>query len=106
MEQLETIEANVKSVLEQDEDARNDDMTLYLRVCDVYVKDMGDVPFATVMLQYKLFGLPNFESVSRIRRKLQKQNPELLGSTRIQKQRTRQEQLYRKYAGVPIERPE
>lgn len=98
MEQLSTIEDNVKSILEQDEDARNDDMTLYLRVCDTYVKDMGNAPFATVMLQYKLFGLPTFESVSRTRRKLQRQNPELLGSTRVQKQREMLEQVYRKYS--------
>lgn len=97
MEHLETIESNVKFVLEQDEDARNDDMTLYLRVCNVYVRNMGAVPFATVMLQYKLFGLPNFESISRIRRKVQKQNPELLGSIRIQKQRAVQEQVFHKY---------
>lgn len=98
MENLKTIEQKVRAVLEQDADARNDDMTLYVRLCDTYVKGISQQRFDTVLLQYKLFGLPNFESVSRIRRKLQAEQPELLGSTRTQQTREKQEQIYRKYA--------
>lgn len=94
---LKSIEGNIRVILERDDDARNDDMTLYLRVCNAYVKGTGSLPFETVMLQYKLFGLPNFESVSRLRRKLQSEYPELLGSTRMQQTRQEQEQAFRKY---------
>lgn len=94
---LKSIESNVRDILKRDADARNDDMTLYLRVCDIYVNGAGSLTFETVMLQYKLFGLPNFESVSRIRRKLQSEYPELLGSERTQQTRQEQERIYRKY---------
>lgn len=34
MKNLKTIEAKVKAILQKNEDARNDDMTLYLIVCN------------------------------------------------------------------------
>lgn len=97
MENLKTIEQKVKDVLERDADARNDDMTLYARLCDTYIKGVSQQSFETVMLQYRLLGLPNFESVSRLRRKVQAASPELAGSTRIQQTRMEQERVYRAY---------
>ena len=41
MENLKTIEGKVKSVLQENEDARNDDMVLYLALCNLYLKDAG-----------------------------------------------------------------
>ena len=98
MRNLKTIEKKVKAVLEKNTDARNDDMVLYLKVCNSYFKDAGAMPFAEVMSQYRYLGLPSFESVGRTRRKLQAEHPELLGSVRIQKLRAKQEQNYRRYA--------
>lgn len=98
MENLKTIEQKVRAVMEQDADARNDDMTLYVRLCDTYIRGISQQRLDTVLLQYKLLGLPNFESVSRIRRKLQAEHPELLGSTRTQQTRQEQERIYRKYS--------
>ena len=77
MKNLKTIEAKVKAILQKNEDARNDDMTLYLIVCNTYLKGAGAMPFAEVMEQYKYLGLPSFESVGRTRRKLQAKYPEL-----------------------------
>lgn len=104
MENLITVEQKVRAVLEQDADARNDDMTLYVRTCDSYVKGISQQSLETVMLQYRLFGLPPFESVRRTRQKLQAAFPELAGNPRTQRLRTEQEQAYREYAGVPTER--
>lgn len=98
MRNLKTIEGKVKAILEKDEEARNDDMTLYLKVCNTCLKGTGAMPFAEVMLQYRYLGLPSFESVGRTRRKLQAQFPELMGSVRVQKLRAAQEKAYRKYA--------
>ena len=98
MKNLKTIEDKVKAILQKNEDARNDDMTLYLIVCNTYLKGAGAMPFAEVMEQYKYLGLPSFESVGRTRRKLQAEHPELLGSVRIQKLRAKREQDYRRYA--------
>lgn len=98
MQNLKTIESKVRAILEKDEEARNDDMVLYLKVCNGYLKDTGAMPFAEVMSQYRYLGLPSFESVGRTRRKLQAAHPELLGSVRIQKLRAKQERHYRRYA--------
>lgn len=97
MRNLKTIEGKVKAILEKDEEARNDDMLLYLKVCNTCLKDTGAMPFAEVMLQYRYLGLPSIESVGRTRRKLQAEFPELMGSSRVQKLRAAGEKAYRKH---------
>lgn len=87
MRNLKTIEKKVRAVLEKNEDARNDDMVLYLALCNACLKDAGAMPLAEIMTQHKYLGLPSFESVSRTRRKLQAQHPELAGSRPVQKMR-------------------
>lgn len=41
MENLKTIEGKVKSVLQENEDARNDDMVLYLALCNFLSERCG-----------------------------------------------------------------
>ena len=41
MRNLKTIEGKVRAVLQKDEEARNDDMLLYLKVCNGCLKDTG-----------------------------------------------------------------
>lgn len=98
MKNLKTIEKKVRAVLEKNEDARNDDMVLYLALCNVCLKDAGAMPLAEIMTQHKYLGLPSFESVSRTRRKLQAGYPELAGSRPVQKIRATGEKAYRRYA--------
>ena len=98
MDSLKTIEGKVRAVLQENEDARNDDMVLYLALCNLYLKDAGAMPLAQILLNHKELGLPSFESVGRTRRKLQEKYPELLGSVRMQKIRARGEKAYRRYA--------
>ena len=88
----------VRAVLEKNEDARNDDMVLYLALCNACLKDAGAMPLAEIMTQHKYLGLPSFESVSRTRRKLQARYPELAGSRPVQKMRATGEKAYRRYA--------
>jgi len=52
MRNLKTIEDKVRAVLQKDEEARNDDMLLYLKVCNGCLKDTGAMSFAEVMIQY------------------------------------------------------
>lgn len=98
MDNLKTVEGKVKAVLQKNEDARNDDMVLYLALCNLYLKNAGTMPPAEIMTRHKELGLPSFESVGRTRRKLQEKYPELLGSTRVRRLRTAGEKAYRKYA--------
>ena len=67
MKNLKTIENKVKMILKKNEDARNDDMVLYLALCNLCLKDAGAIPLAEIMTQHKSLGLPSFESVSRTR---------------------------------------
>ena len=98
MQKLRTIEDKVRAILKKDEEARNDDMVLYLALCNACLKDAGAMPLAEIMTQHKYLGLPSFESVSRTRRKLQAQHPELAGSHPVQKMRATGEKAYRRYA--------
>ena len=98
MDSLKTIEGKVRAVLQENEDARNDDMVLYLALCNLYLKDAGTMPLAEIMTRHKELGLPSFESVGRTHRKLQEKCPELLGSVRMQKIRAKGEKAYRRYA--------
>lgn len=98
MKDLDTIEKRVRHFLLHEKETRDNDMLLYLRVCNSYLLGAGSMSFAKVMQNYKDMGLPNFESVGRTRRKLQADYPELAGSLRVQKLKAQQEQRYRDYA--------
>ena len=67
----------------------------YLKVCNAYLKGAGAMPLAEVMTQYKYLGLPSFESVCRIRRKLQAKHPELAGNSHVRRVRAKGEKDYR-----------
>ena len=41
MENLKTMEGKIKAILKKDEETRNDDMLLYLKVCNAYLKGAG-----------------------------------------------------------------
>jgi hypothetical protein len=98
MANLKTIEEKVRAVLKANEEARDDDMKLYLNVCNDCVPNAGNLPLEVIMIRHKSLGIPRFESVRRTRQKLQAENPELSGSTRMIKLRQAQEQVYRNYA--------
>lgn len=59
MDSLKTIEGKVRAVLQENEDARNDDMVLYLALCNLYLKDAGAMPLAQILLNHKELGLPS-----------------------------------------------
>ena len=96
MRYLKTIERKVRTILAQNEDARNDDMVLYLVLCNACLKDPGALPLAEIMTQYKYLVLPRFERVRRPRRKLQERYPELAGSRPVRKKRSAGEHDYRR----------
>ena len=53
MRNLKTIEKKVRAVLEKNEDARNDDMVLYLALCNACLKDEGAMQLAGMKRQQK-----------------------------------------------------
>lgn len=103
---LVNVTALVKSILEQDQRARNSDSFLYLRVLkhiesEQREKLSGVTVFDFLLnLQGKVY--PCFESVRRARQKIQREYPELAASEEVQSYRAENEAMYHEYAGSEI----
>ena len=80
-QEIKEIKATVRKVLEDHPPARGDDNALYYHVCKHHAKqinvDLHALHFSTVFLGNPL-GFPKYESVVRLRRMEQRQNPDLL----------------------------
>lgn len=92
----------VKSILEEDQRARNSDSFLYLRVLkriesEQREKLQGVTVFDFLLnLQGKVY--PCFESVRRARQKVQRAYPELAASEEVKAYRAENEDMFREYA--------
>ena len=100
MKKLESIESEVKAILDKDYRARKDDMYLYYVYCTKYGVLNSK---AFVQLFYnknfrKEYNVPVFESVSRARRKLQQEYEYLRPEKQVQDARTNKEADYIRYA--------
>ena len=100
MKKLETIENEVKKILEKEPLARKDDMYLYYTYCTKYGVLNSK---AFVQLFYsknfrKEYNIPVFESVSRARRKVQQEYEYLRPEKSVQDARTNKEVEYIRYA--------
>lgn len=101
MKKLRTVESIVRPILEQNEEARNDDMVLYLLVCNDCIRHFhgaGTVTFEDIMRNYKAFQIPCFESVRRTRQKLQAALPGLGCTPETRRARKKSESSYKEYA--------
>ena len=103
---LVNVTALVKSILQEDQRARNSDSLLYLRVLkhietEQREKLNGVTVFDFLMrLQGNVY--PCFESVRRARQKVQRAYPELAASVEVQAYRAENEELFREYAGSEV----
>lgn len=102
MDNLKTISGLVKHILEQNEQARNSDSILYLKVLEHQAHENGidlrllSVPvFLSEMTQQ---GFSGFESVRRTRQKIQATYPELAACERVDGFRMENEAEYRAFA--------
>lgn len=93
---LKTIEKDIKPILERSEDARADDMRLYVSYINAKGLDLGK---SLLDRKYRIInGLASYESVGRIRRKLQEHYASLRPSKEYIELRKKAEKEYRKYA--------
>lgn len=97
MSKLNTMEKLVLQILEDNPQARKDDYILMLLVCEKLGLSLLEEPFSTVMKYHKINGLPNWETVTRSRRKIQAKRPDLV-SPETAKHRHEEEAEYREYA--------
>ena len=96
MSKLNKIKNIVLRVLEKNTEARKDDFVLFSLVCD----EMGvpsNFDLRTMLNNHRLFGLPSWESVSRARRKIQAEQPELKDAE-MAEIRADEEKEYREFA--------
>lgn len=99
MTDLNTIYDLVKDILVIDTRARDDDMYLYVQFCKQRdCKEALKMPFYVVMEHSSEFGMPSYESVSRARRKVQSECPELRASEETKAARQEYEQMYLEWA--------
>lgn len=99
---LKTIKALVLTILEKDQEARNCDNYLYLKVLEYFATQNGynlhsfRVPY---FLQHMAeCGFPPFESVRRARQKAQAEHPELSAKRNVAEQRAENEKIYKEFA--------
>ena len=80
-QEIKEIKGTVRQVLQDHPATRSDDNALYYHVCKHHAKqinvDLHALHFSTVFLGNPL-GFPKYESVVRLRRMEQRQNPDLL----------------------------
>ena len=92
----------VRPILENDERARNSDDYLYLKVVKQIQKQTvpaaPSLMFENVMLHREEMGFPSYETVGRVRRKLQEQNPELRACKTVEAYRKENEAAFKAYA--------
>lgn len=102
MKDLKSTKALVKLILEQDEQARNSDSFLYIKVinaiADINCIDLGAVPVIDFLLNLKKSPFPPFESVRRSRQKVQAECPWLAASATVEEFRAENEQNFREFA--------
>ena len=102
MTNLTTTTKLVKAILEENEQTRNSDSYLYLKVIEHISEEEGyaleymSVPF--FLENMNGYGFPPFESVRRTRQKIQQTYPHLAACKKVAEQRMVNEGKYRAYA--------
>lgn len=98
---LKTVEQMVYGVLKANPKARDNDMELYYIVSkEFFYLSHGQAMllFEDVMRNYKVLGIPCFESVRRTRQKIQAAHPELGCSPEVRRARHKNQKAYVDYA--------
>ena len=88
----------VKEILEENEDARNSDNTLYAEICYRHNPSVMRLPFEQVIRYLDGYGLPPFESVRRARQKLQAERPDLRPNDEVALFRAENETAYKEFS--------
>ena len=99
MSELRNTTKMVKYVLEKEPRTRNNNGLLWLEVIKLVDQGILRLPMAIVLPNLKEYGLPSVETVTRCRRKLQAEFPELRANKKVEGFRTGLEAEFREWAG-------
>lgn len=95
---IKNVEKIVFQVLQDIPETRSDDFLLiYWSFYKFGNEDVRFLPFGTIMHYHKDLGLPSMHSITRARRKVFKEHPELKPK-KVTDLRAEQEQQFREYA--------
>lgn len=98
MDDLKNTENIVRAILQDVPEARNSDNILY----EEYINKVNPWVLIRPVREYLLYfsdlGIARFETVARVRRKLQETEPNLRGVEQVQKWRKENEKEFRTYA--------
>ena len=102
MKQLQSITRIVENILIQDEQTRSSDGLLYIKVLEAIGNERSInyliMPIPVLLTNLKKLDLPPIDTVGRVRRKIQRKNPELKATKEVEKFRTEREELFKEYA--------
>ena len=91
----------VENVLKKYEDSRNNDDLLYLHYCEeYYTLDLNNISIKDFFINRKNYNFPNYETLSRMRRKIQSQNPDLIANNIIKEYRKNAEKCFIEYSKI------
>lgn len=85
----------IEDALEENEHLRDCDSLLYTFICGRINPLAMNMSFRIIMEDLKAFGLPSIETVTRLRRKIQSERPELRASDQVQEWRSAKEEMAR-----------
>ena len=87
----------VKKIMTEHPVTRDDDFKLYAWICYSVVPECMKYTYQHALWNHKEIGLPSYESVTRARRKVQEQVPELRGKSYAKRHEKQEE--YRDFYG-------
>jgi len=95
---IKELTKTVEPILRRSNLARNSDISLYTEICKAICPDCLNKSFLFVLEHHNELGMPNYESVGRVRRKLQELYPELRSDKQVQIEKMKKEEEYREFA--------
>lgn len=102
MHNLSTTSELVKDIMTVNPGARDSDNYLFYLVCKKLLADqeidIEDMLFTKLFLSLPAYGLPQFETVGRVRRKIQQEYPELQCSEEVRIGRSMKQDSFMDYA--------
>ena len=97
-DEMKYLKDMVHETLKEDEAARNCDNYLYLQVAKRINYEAITQPFFSVVINLPKYGLPSFETIGRLRRKVQEEHPDLMAAEQIEMFRTDNEEVFKALA--------
>lgn len=95
---IQKIEERVLNILITYPDARGSDFVLYARYLQEYNPELNGVGLIYALTEAKRLNMPNYETITRARRKVQERIPDLKPPKAAQKKRAASERAFREYA--------